>query len=1536
MQTSQTRAREDSATGGQGFRLSYQQRRLWLAAGDAADSGRPSLNAQCVLRLDGELDRGRLRQALQEIVDRHDILRTTFHTPAGLSLPVQVVAPRGSAGWRDVDLRSSAPGQMDAQVENCCVEDLREAFVLAEGPLLRASLLALTASRHILILTLPGLCADGATLRNLARELRCAMGDENEEGPGDVVQYVQLSEWQQSLQLEPDAEQGREHWSALKPSPPLMLPLQRASRGATVFVPESRVVPIPPRIAGRLRSMEREDVFLLGCWLTLLWRVSGHSPVRAGITCEGRSYEELQTALGPVARVVPIGSDLREGLRFRDLLATLAETVDAAGDWQEYYEHTEGEQPFEAVGFEMMEWPPEEPVDGLQFSPAYQQSCCDRFHIKLSVTRTDGGRGARLEYDPQLLAAEYVERLATQLSTLLSDALDRPEARVEHLAILGDGERRFVVEECNATRAEYPREKCLHQLFAAQAASTPDRLAVTFGNARLTYAELDRRANQLAHRLRELQVGPEVRVGIFMHRSLEMIVGLLAILKAGGAYVPLEPAYPAERLAFMLADAEVPVLLTERSLRGRLPATTGAHVLCLDDPFDEVAGKQPEYEPRSGVCAENLVYCMYTSGSTGKPKGVLITHRSLVNYLSWCSTAYAVESGAGTVVHSSIGFDATITGLFPPLLVGRSVELLREGDGIDGLPEAIERGEGFSLIKITPAHLSLLNEVVTGGELRSKARALVIGGDALAGSRLSAWRRHAPETRLINEYGPTETVVGCCVHEVAERDLAGESVPIGRPIANTRLYVLDSRLSPNPTGVPGELFIGGDGVSRGYHRRPALTAERFLPDPLSGVPGARCYRTGDLTVQMPNGILSFLGRLDHQVKIRSYRIELGEIEAQIEQHPGVTQSIVIACAQNSGEKSLVAYVQPLGGKAPSAEELRSLLLAKLPEYMVPVVFVFLDALPLNAHGKVNRGALPDPINDLRRKRDAGQAACAAPSGPYAAPRTPAEETLAAIWREVLKLDRIGIHDDFFRSGGDSILSILVVARAAKAGLRFTTRELFQNPTVAALASRAATNGAAALGQASADGTAPLTPIQHWFFERELPRPDHFNQAVLLEMRHDLRIDLLRGTIDKLVAHHDALRLRFTREGSAWRQAHAAAEGTAVVSEVDLAGLSETEQQATLAARAEEEQSGLNLSHGPLLRAVLFRFGGGAPSRLLLVIHHLVVDGVSWRILLDDFATAYQQLARNEPVRLPAKTASFKEWSTRLREYGGSDTLAAQADYWLRGPAAAGSLPVDFPVGPEANTVASSARVRIALDCRQTSVLLHQVSGAYRTQVDDILLTALAQACARWTESRSLAVDLEGHGREELFADLGISRTVGWFTSIFPMRLDLTGRGPGEDLKSIKEQLRGVPQRGIGYGLLRYLSPDVQLRARLAERPRAQVSFNYLGRIDGLAAGPILNVSGEGLGAEEGPDGRRLYLLDVIGQVADDCLQLDLVYSTAVHRRATVERLANDILAGVESLLEHCLAPGAGGFTPSDFPEAGLSQEELDGLVAELE
>jgi non-ribosomal peptide synthase protein (TIGR01720 family) len=623
----------------------------------------------------------------------------------------------------------------------------------------------------------------------------------------------------------------------------------------------------------------------------------------------------------------------------------------------------------------------------------------------------------------------------------------------------------------------------------------------------------------------------------------------------------------------------------------------------------------------------------------------------------------------------------------------------------------------------------------------------------------------------------------------------------------------------------------------------------------------------------------------------------------------------------------VAYVVSNQEQVPTTSELRGFLKEKLPNYMVPMTFVMLEALPLTLNGKVDRRALPSPEPSQRSLEEG-----------FVAPCTPTEESLATIWAEVLRLEQVGIHDNFFELGGDSILSIQIIARANQAGHSLTPRQLFQHQTIAELAAVAGTTLPVQAEQGLVTGAVPLTPIQQWFFEQNLPEPHHFNQSVLLEVPPDLKPELLKQVVQQLLVHHDALRLRFVRDKSIWQQVNVGLEETVPFTVIDFSQLSSGEQQTALEAAATEIQASLKLSEGRVVQVALFNFGIDKPARLLLVIHHLVVDGVSWRILLEDLSIAYQQICRGEAIQLQPKTTSFKDWAYRLREYGQSEAVATDLDYWLaQTRSEVAPLPVGYPSGKEANTVASATHVSVSLSVGQTLALLQEVPSAYNTQINDVLLTALVQTFAQWTGERFLLVDLEGHGREELFEDVDLSRTVGWFTTIFPVLLELGEVShPGDALKSVKEQLRRIPNRGIGYSLLRYLNQDAATRLKLQALSQAEVSFNYLGQLDQvLSESPLWRLAKEPSGSEHSRMGSRSHLLEVKGFVAEGKLQLDWTYSENLHQRATVERLAQRFLEALKSLIAHCQSPEAGGYTPSDFPEAELSQEELEELVAKL-
>lgn len=825
----------------------------------------------------------------------------------------------------------------------------------------------------------------------------------------------------------------------------ITLPTDGARDAAQTFRGRHLVAFSQPLTTALTALAEREGVTLfvalLAAFQALLFRYAHDEDedVLVGASLLGRDRIDAEPSIDRVGTTVVLRTHRSDDPSFLELLGRVSEAC----------ERPPGEPSHTRVMFTMRQGPVAalDAAEDLSHSlPELDASVCD---LTLSVVETNQELAGTLIYNADVFESSTIARMAGHFQTLLEGIAVTPEQRLSALPVLTQSERHQLLVEWNDTSADYPRDSCVHRLFEQQVERTPDALALDSATGQLTYQELNRRANRLSHRLQVLGVGPEVLVGICIERSVDMVVALLAVLKAGGAYVPLDPSYPTERLAFMLADAHASVLLTREGLVVRF-GQVSAQVVCMDGDAEGWAD-EPEDNPDSGVTSENLAYVIYTSGSTGQPKGVLIPHRGLVNYLWWATSAYAVADGSGAPVHTSLGFDLTITSIFTPLLVGRTAVLLREEPGIDALAACLREGNDSTPVKITPAHLSLLNRQLPAEQAAGRARVLVIGGEALSWETLEFWQRHAPATRLINEYGPTETVVGCCVYEASARPGRTGPVPIGRPIANTQLYVLDRHRQPVPIGVPGELYIGGDGVGRGYLNRPELTAASFVPDPFNQVPGTRLYKTGDLARYLPDGNLEFLGRIDHQVKLRGFRVELGEIEAVLDQHPRVQQNVALVREDAPGKRQLVAYVVPKGD-APLAGELRRFLNEKLPDFMVPSTIVVLNELPLTLNGKIDRQALPPPDSPRPELRSE-----------LVSPRDELEHQLAGIWEEALKFRPVGVRDDFFELGGDSLMATEVMLEIEHAlGKRLSLATLFKAPTVELLAGVLRQDGGPAL------------------------------------------------------------------------------------------------------------------------------------------------------------------------------------------------------------------------------------------------------------------------------------------------------------------------------------------------------------------------------------------------------------------------------------------------------------------------------------------
>jgi len=839
---------------------------------------------------------------------------------------------------------------------------------------------------------------------------------------------------------------------------------------------------------------------------------------------------------------------------------------------------------------------------------------------------------------------------------------------------LDEAESKRLLYRWNDTRTEFP-PVCVHQLFEAQADRSPDAVAVVCGERQLTYRDLNQRANQVAHFLRKHGVGPETLVGVCLERSLELVIGLLGVWKAGGAYVPLDPAYPSERLGFMVADAGIRTLLTQRKCKALFPPDQVA-MACLDDEWDAMA-QEGTGNPNIGVSPDNLAYVMYTSGSTGQPKGAMIPHTGLVNYLSWAIKAYAVEPGGSVPVHSSIAFDLTVTSLYPALLAGGQVELLTEDVGARNLLAALRARGNRSLVKITPAHLDVLTQQLRSDELAGLTKTFVIGGENLPAECLSLWRDYAPGTRLINEYGPTETVVGCCVHEVRPFESRNGPVPIGRPIANTELYVLDEKLQPVPVGEMGELFIGGAGVARGYLNRPELTQERFLPDPFSGRVGACLYRTGDLARYRADGTLEFLGRDDNQVKVRGYRIELGEIEAALASHPLVQTCAVVAREDTTGNKQLVGYVVPRSGQRLSVEDAQAFLGRQLPEYMVPAHVVFLASLPLTLNGKVDRKALPE-LSTLE----------GAVSRPRTAPRSETARAVAAIWAELFKVETIGLEDDFFDLGGHSLLAIRALARVRdQLGVNLAPQILFENSTLVGLAAAVAEargegREVASIPRRRGDGPCAISFAQQqmWLLDQLVPGSPAYNIVDVIPIRGNYDGKALARAFGELVRRHEILRTAFKRIEGEPAQA-VAPPFDLDLPEHDLTAVSEEERQREWERLAREQgHRPFDLSQVPLLRVSVVHMAP-AEHRVLLTIHHIIADEWSMELIHKEVNELYAAFCQGRPSPLEPLTLQYADYTVWQRETLQGEALRTQLDRWrqeLAGVARILAFPTDKP------------------------------------------------------------------------------------------------------------------------------------------------------------------------------------------------------------------------------------------------------------------
>jgi len=1374
----------------QGYRLSSQQARAWRL--QSAPSPRW---VRCQLSIKGDVNPETLAVAVRNVAERHWLLHSTFqHLPAS-GIAVQRVESVAAVAWREMDFCSHPDQEKEDALQQMWDEQARQGVDWENGPVLQATLVHLAEGAYCLLLALPAICADPATLIELVREIGQAYAASGQIQQADLIQYVQYAEWQHELQQTEDGVQARERRSGAQAAAAANRNPVWQHAGATERASGALAIELDVATVSALRECLRElhapvELSLLASWRVLLWRLNDQEPVDVAVWRQGRDSEDLRQLLGPVGRYVRVPVSLMPHASFMEVAEELLEDLGATDEVLDYMPDDPTTNNSEIL-FEWQQAVVPTSYGSVQFEISRIQSDAEPYTLKLRCSATtQGGIRAELQYDG-LLHEGRVRRMCEQWLQLLCSAMRAPNQPVASLDMLGEDERRVLAANSSGPRFSNPEGLCVHHQLEEQSHISPGNVAVIAGDERMSYEELEHKSNQLANFLRTKDAGPDSVVAIALERSLEMVVAVYGVLKAGAAYLPLDLAYPPERLRYMLQDSAAQLVITNSRVRTELQLEEG-QCICLDVESGPIA-RQPLSNPNVSVDPENLAYVIYTSGSTGFPKGVMVSHRGLINYLAWSCAAYADAKGQGSLVHTPLGFDLTVTSFYLPLLKGQPIELVpeRKGSATEDLVAALSAGRPISLLKATPGHVNMLAQMLEPQRANGLIGVMVIGGEELHGETLAWWRNHAPQTRLINEYGPTETVVGCCVHEVAATEALEGPIAIGKPIANVRMYVLDQYLKMCPIGVQGEIFIAGEGLARGYLKKPGLTAERFVPDPHASASGSRMYRTGDLARWLESGEIEYLGRNDSQIKLHGYRIELGEIEAALRSLPGVRDAVVLKKEdlkkedlkkedlKKEGPKKeevfgdfLAAYVVRQQKSLLDAKGLRDLLVAKLPLHMVPQKFVFLDLLPYTANGKVDRQALPEPEPNGSK------------SGAYVVPRTQMEQLVAGIWTEVLSWERLGVHDNFFELGGHSMAAVRIVVRVnAALNLDITPQMLFECATVSKLAERlelelrqrrgAPTIQSPPLAPVARTERLPLSYAQQrlWFLNQLFPGNVTFNLIQAVRLKGALDVGASERALSEILHRHEVLRTTFPSiRGEPHQQIH-----SWVPVRLAPIDISKDSEEQTLSALRRAEDTPFDLDRGPLFQVKLYQIAQDEHV-LVLALHHIVFDAWSTSVLSRELTALYAAFSQGLPSplpQLPVQYADFAAWEKRALQ---GALLDHHVGFWRRQLAdvPALALNTDHPRPESRGSRGARFNVELPRDLTLAVAKLGHREGATPFMVLLAAFECLMHSHTGQTRFL-LGTDVANRNCRET------EQLVGFFINQLPLYADLSGNPSFKDL-----------------------------------------------------------------------------------------------------------------------------------------------------------
>ena len=1493
--------------------LSFAQQRLWFLAQLEPDS--PFYNLPETYRIIGPLKVDVLQRSLNEVIKRHEALRTTFHNQDGE--PLQVIHEPFEVQIPVTDLTHLPPDEREAEVQRLVNEQAWRSIAIDRLPLFHLELVRTGINEHVVILIMHHIIGDNWSTNVLLREMAIiydafSRGDENPLPPLQI-QYADFAYWQRNWLKGEVLDKEIEFWKKqLEGAPPVLeLPTDRPRPAVQTFNGSYKTFHLSPEVSNALKDLAHktgatEFMVLLALFQTILHRYSGQDDIVIGTPIANRNHPEIENLIGFFVNTLAIRTRFDERPTFQQLLKQVRETALAAYAHQDLPfeklvdalqpERNLSHSPIFQVMFALQTSGRSEmqaPHSELQLQPIEAHSKTAKFDMTLFMLEEADHFSGALEFNTDLFDEETIERFIKHLVNLAEGLVKHPDQPVDQIEFITEEEKRLLLESWNGKPAVPVLNGTVIDMFEQQVAQKGSQIAVEMNGQTLTYQELNRKANQLAHYLLRQGLQPDQLIGVAVERSPEMIIALLGILKAGGAYVPLDVHYPQERLKFMIEDAGLQRIISTEQTASQLPEHQ-VPVLKIDSEWLAIE-TESDANPNLPIEGQNLCYVIYTSGSTGRPKGTLIHHQGLANYLNWVVSAYPLDKGQGSLIHSTLAFDATVTAIYAPLISGKTVFLIPEHTEIDALGQALLQYRDFSLIKITPAHLELLSQQISPHQAEGLTHAFIIGGENLTADQIEFWQKHAPDTLLFNEYGPTETVVGCVVFEAHEWHGSG-SVPIGRAIPNTRVYVLDRHLQPVPIGVPGELYIGGAGVARGYLNRPDLTAERFVPDPFSEEKGARLYRTGDLVRYLKNGQMEFIGRVDFQVKIRGYRIELGEIENVLQENEQVQDAVALVRHDFANDPRLVAYIIPTNKETFDEPSLRAFLKERLPDYMVPGWFVVLESFPLTPNGKIDRKALPKPDYTASEQQ-----------AEFVAPRTADEEILAAIWQEILHLPQVGVHNNFFELGGHSLLATQLMSRIRESfGVELPLKDLFEAPTIAELAlkieqARLQTAGIKMppLTRQPRDGHLPLSFAQQrlWFLDQLSPDSPFYNIPAAVRIKGQLNVQALEQAVNEIIRRHEVLRTIFVNNNGQPEQ-KILDEVQFELPVIDLQNAPNQDEEVRQLLNQDAMQP-FKLDQWPLFRLQLVKLSSH-DHIFMFTMHHIISDGWSTGVFMREVGALYEAFSKGLPSPLPELPIQYADFAAWQRSWLKDEVLEKQLEYWKKkigiNPPLL-NLPLDHPRPPVQTFHGDAVAGQLS---KELSDNLNQLAQRYSVTPFMVLLAAFQTLLHHYANQDEILVGSPIANRNHRATE----DLIGFFVNTLVLRSDFNLVNTFEELLAqVRETTLGAyAHQDLPFEqLVEVLQPERDM----SHSPLFQVMFVLQNTPPGSQQMEFPSIRLEVLEAEERT---AKFDLTLVMAEAPDGYFYEFEYNTDLFEKTTIERMAGHFSHLLQQLLQNPQKP----------------------------